>query len=90
MCIRDSKLRHVERLRSGRCSVEHGFVFSDILTNLERIADHCSNLAICIIELKQDEYNAHEYLRRATGMREFTEMYRAAGDRFRLPAVKAS
>ncbi len=88
--IRELKLRHVERLRSGRCSVEHGFVFSDILTNLERIADHCSNLAICIIELKQDEYNAHEYLRRATGMSEFTEMYRAAGDRFRLPAVKAS
>lgn len=87
--IRELKLRHVERLRSGRCSVEHGFVFSDILTNLERIADHCSNLAICIIELKQDEYNAHEYLRRATGMSEFTEMYRAAGDRFRLPAVKA-
>lgn len=88
--IRELKLRHVERLRSGRCSVEHGFVFSDILTNLERIADHCSNLAICIIELKQDEYNAHEYLRRATGMSEFTEIYRAAGDRFRLPAVKAS
>lgn len=88
--IRELKLRHVERLRAGRCSVEHGFVFSDILTNLERIADHCSNLAICIIELKQDEYNAHEYLRRATGMSEFTEMYRAAGDRFRLPPVKAS
>lgn len=88
--IRELKLRHVERLRAGRCSVEHGFVFSDILTNLERIADHCSNLAVCIIELKQDEYNAHEYLRRATGMSEFTEMYRAAGDRFRLPPVKAS
>lgn len=85
--IRELKLRHVERLRGGRCSVEHGFVFSDILNNMERVADHCSNLAICVIELKQDEYNAHEYLNRATGMSEFTDMYREAGERFALPAV---
>lgn len=85
--IRELKLRHVERLRGGRCSVEHGFVFSDILNNMERVADHCSNLAICVIELKQDEYNAHEYLDRATGMSEFTDMYREAGERFALPAV---
>lgn len=85
--IRELKLRHVERLRGGRCSVEHGFVFSDILNNMERVADHCSNLAVCVIELKQDEYNAHEYLNRATGMSEFTDMYREAGERFALPAV---
>ena len=87
--IRELKLRHVARLREGRCSVEHGFVFSDILNNLERVADHCSNLAVCVIELKQDEYNAHEYLSRATGMSEFADMYREAGKRFELPAVRA-
>ena len=86
--IRELKLRHVERLRGGKCSVEHGFVFSDILNNMERVADHCSNLAICVIELKQDEYNAHEYLNRATGMSEFADMYKEAGKRFALPAAK--
>ena len=86
---RELKLRHVERLRTGRCSVEHGFVLSDILNNMERIADHCSNLAVCVIELQQNEYNAHEYLKRATDMSEFTEMYEAAGQRFKLPAAKA-
>lgn len=86
--IRELKLRHVERLRGGKCSVEHDFVFSDILNNMERVADHCSNLAICVIELKQDEYNAHEYLNRATGMSEFADMYKEAGKRFALPAAK--
>ena len=86
--IRELKLRHVERLRGGKCSVEHGFVFSDILNNMERVADHCSNLAICVIELKQDESNAHEYLNRATGMSEFADMYKEAGKRFALPAAK--
>ena len=86
---RELKLRHVERLRTGRCSVEHGFVLSDILNNMERIADHCSNLAVCVIELQQNEYNAHEYLKRAADMSEFTEMYEAAGQRFKLPTAKA-
>lgn len=88
--IRELKSRHVERLRAGRCSVEHGFVFSDILNNMERVADHCSNLAICVIELQQDEYNAHEYLKHATNMNEFTEMYKEAGKRFVLPPASAA
>lgn len=88
--IRELKSRHVERLRAGRCSVEHGFVFSDILNNMERVADHCSNLAICVIELQQDEYNAHEYLKHATNMNEFTEMYNEAGKRFVLPPASAA
>ena len=88
--IRELKSRHVERLRAGRCSVEHGFVFSDILNNMERVADHCSNLAICVIELQQDEYNAHEYLKHATNMNEFTEMYKEAGKRFVLPPASVA
>jgi phosphate:Na+ symporter len=54
------KLRHVERLRSGTCSLEIGFVFNDLLTNFERVADHCSNIAIAIIELSKNEYQAHD------------------------------
>lgn len=56
------KLRHVERLQGGEMSVEQGFVFNDILTNLERVADHCSNLAVAVIELRQDDMDTHEYI----------------------------
>lgn len=56
------KLRHVERLQSGEIPISQGFVFNDILTNLERVADHCSNLAVAVIELQQDEMDAHEYI----------------------------
>ena len=55
------KLRHVDRLRSGTCSLEVGFVFNDLLTNFERVADHCSNIAIAMIELSKNEYQAHDY-----------------------------
>ena len=54
------KLRHVERLRSKICSLEIGFVFNDLITHFERSADHCSNIAIAIIELSKNEYQAHD------------------------------
>ena len=56
------KLRHVERMQSGKCSLSVGFVFNDILTNLERVADHCSNVAVAMIELSADAYETHEYM----------------------------
>lgn len=56
------KLRHVERMQSGKCSLSIGFVFNDILTNLERVADHCSNVAVAMIELSADAYETHEYM----------------------------
>ena len=56
------KLRHVERMQSGTCSLSVGFVFNDILTNLERVADHCSNVAVAMIELSADAYETHEYM----------------------------
>ncbi|MBR4329786.1 MAG: Na/Pi cotransporter family protein, partial [Candidatus Riflebacteria bacterium] len=55
------KLLHVDRLRSGTCSLEVGFVFNDLLTNFERVADHCSNIAIAMIELNKNEYQTHDY-----------------------------
>ena len=56
------KLHHVERLQSGDCSLENGFVFNDLLANFERVADHSSNLAIATIELRSDRYDTHEYV----------------------------
>ncbi len=83
--IRELKLRHIERLQAGRCTVETGFIFNDLLTNYERVADHCSNLAICIIELSLGEYNAHEYAGKTEAGSEFAAMYRAGRRRYQLP-----
>jgi phosphate:Na+ symporter len=60
------KNRHVERLKQGTCNIHAGIVFLEILTNLERIADHCSNIGIHVLYLEGDErYDAHEYIRRS-------------------------
>ena len=57
------KVRHVQRLREGVCTIELGFVFSDITTNYERVADHCSNIALSILQLNNEEnFDAHEYI----------------------------
>ena len=71
------KLRHVERLQSGNCSLQVGFVFNDLLTNFERVADHCSNIAIAMIELSRDEYDTHDYVIHLKELREhsFDELY---------------
>ena len=58
----EMKLRHVDRMKQGICSLNQGFVFNDIINNCERVADHCSNIAIAMIELKEkDEFQAHDY-----------------------------
>ena len=56
------KLHHVERLQTGECSISLGFVYNDLLTNLERVADHCSNVAIAVIEMEENAYDAHDYV----------------------------
>ena len=58
------KNRHIERLRKGICTIELGFVLSDLGTNLERVADHCSNLAICTIEAAEGAFDMHRYTSR--------------------------
>ena len=58
----EMKLRHVERLQDGTCSLTHGFIFNDLMTDFERVADHCSNIAIAIIELDADCFDAHDYV----------------------------
>ena len=57
------KDRHVRRLRKGKCTIELGFVLSDLITNYERVADHCSNIAVCLIQVVgNDGFDTHEYL----------------------------
>lgn len=55
------KRRHIKRLRKGKCTIEMGFVLSDISTNYERVADHCSNIAICLLQLNEETFGTHEY-----------------------------
>ena len=76
--LRDEiKKRHIKRLQNSLCSIEHGFVLSDILTNLERVSDHCSNIAGCVIEISQhDALDMHEYLKEVKNDgAEFGRMY---------------
>ena len=56
------KNHHVKRLRKGKCTIELGLSLSDILTNYERVADHCSNIAVCLIQVEEDGFETHEYL----------------------------
>lgn len=71
------KKNHVERLRTGNCTIELGFVLSDILANFERVSDHCSNIAVCLLEIENNSLQTHEYLHnvKETGANEFFEFY---------------
>ena len=60
--VREVKSRHVRRLRDGKCTVEYGFVLDDLLTSYERIADHCSNMAVEMLQSAEDKMEVHEYL----------------------------
>ena len=60
--VREVKSRHVRRLRDGQCSVEYGFVLEDLLTAFERTADHCSNVAVEMLQVSEGKLEAHEYL----------------------------
>ena len=65
----EMKSHHVDRLQSGSCALNQGFVFNDLLTNYERVADHCSNIAVAIIELESDSFDTHEYLNSVRAMK---------------------
>ena len=56
------KSHHIERLTKGECTIELGFILTDMLTNYERISDHCSNIAVAVIEAQREMFDAHEYL----------------------------
>ena len=62
LLVREVKSRHIRRLRDGKCSVEYGFVLDDLLTAFERTADHCSNVAVEMLQVAEGKLEAHEYL----------------------------
>ena len=79
------RVHHILRLQQGSCSIETGFVWSDILTALERVGDHCSNIAGCIIDLAHHDMNTHEALRSAQVENEnFGEQYRMYAKKYSL------
>lgn len=86
--LRDEiRRRHVSRLQKSECTLEHGFLLSEILTNLERVADHCSNIAGCLIEMTaHDSLDIHGYLRRVRASApEFRESYASFSEKYSLP-----
>ena len=56
------KMRHIDRLREGKCTIELGFILTDLLTNFERVSDHCSNIAVCMIQVRENNLDTHEYM----------------------------
>lgn len=84
--ILEIKTKHIQRLKQGECSIELGFVLSDLLTDCERISDHCSNVAIAIIETNQYTYDAHEYLNsvKRTGNKEFEDEYDMYKEKYKI------
>lgn len=74
---RTVKSRHVERLKNGTCTIELGFILSDLINNYERIADHCSNIAIAIIEVNRGSFDTHGYIidMKESKDEDYTNMY---------------
>lgn len=92
--VREIKSRHINRLRNGKCTVEYGFVLEDLLTAYERIADHCSNIAIEMLQAAEGKMDAHEYLGalKAGELREseiFEERYEKYLKKYSFPSEKS-
>ena len=83
------KSRHIDRLTSGKCTIELGFVLADISTNFERVSDHCSNLAVYQIQVPKDKYETHAYLQKMKfkDHAEFDRRELAYEEKYRLPDV---
>ncbi len=93
--VREIKTRHIARLQSGACSIAYGFVLDDLLTNYERAADHCSNIAVALIEVSQDSYDTHAYLNKLKDPNEavaekFSQRYEKYRSRYLFPEDKES
>ena len=79
------RTRHILRMKKSECSIEAGFVWSDLLTNLERVSDHCSNVALCVLDLKKHTLSAHETQHERKDVPEFAEHYRRYSEKYALP-----
>lgn len=85
------KNRHIRRLQEGRCTIELGFVLTDLLTNYERVSDHCSNIAVTVIQIKDSSLDTHGYLNEVknTGNPDFTQAFEAYSLEYLLPPSPA-
>ena len=86
----DVKQRHVRRLRKGKCTIELGFILSDVITNFERVSDHCSNIAVCLVQVNEDEFDTHAYLDelRQEDNKDFQSKVLACREKYQLPPTK--
>ena len=84
--IAKSKNNHISRLQAGNCTIELGFILSDLLNNYSRVSDHCSNIAVAIIETSHNSFETHEYLNSVKNQSnpEFTEVYNKYAEQFKL------
>lgn len=75
--ISEAKNKHIERLQKGECTIELGFILTEVLNNIERVSDHCSNIAACMIQINQSSFERHEYLHniKSTGEETFEKMF---------------
>ncbi len=82
----EMKLHHTDRLQKGVCSWNQGFVFNDLLTSYERVSDHCSNIALAMIELEMEEFNTHEYMRSIEQMKQdsFKKHYEEFYEKYKI------
>jgi phosphate:Na+ symporter len=85
----EMRSHHTLRLRDGLCNLEMGFIFADLTNNIERISDHCSNIAVCLIEVTNGNFDTHEYLRQVKSSSDafFNENYALYRKRYVLPSV---
>ncbi len=86
--IMNIKRNHITRLRGGNCTIQLGFVLSDLLTNYERVSDHCSNVAVAVIESGHGTFEAHEYLETVKDEhnKEFENLYKEYGSIYKIKA----
>ena len=84
--LRDKiKLNHILRLQKSECTIEHGFVLSDILTNFERVSDHCANIGGCVIEIAQyDALDMHKYNKKKHKMADYEKKYREYSEKYAI------
>ena len=85
--IEEVRMRHIQRLQTGDCTIQTGFVLSDLLTNFERVSDHCSNIAVCVIEERDANLDRHAYIHDLQADGSFAQRLKRDLDTYRLPQL---
>ena len=85
--IEEVRMRHIQRLQTGGCTIQLGFILSDLLTNFERVSDHCSNIAVCVLEERDVNLDRHAYLHDLKSDSTFTRRLTQDLETYRLPQL---